>query len=138
ERRPTPARQRSSGGGGHVAASGFGLVGLQGWQDSNPRPTVLETAALPAELHPFAERHSIGGQEGSRSSRASGRPESSVSSTVARGSLGSSSRLIQIDGSPISEAGAMSWKRLAPTWTWRPCDSGWRASNRRQCPGAGL
>ena len=26
----------------------------QGWQDSNPRPTVLETAALPTELHPFA------------------------------------------------------------------------------------
>jgi murein peptide amidase A len=26
----------------------------QGWQDSNPRPTVLETAALPAELHPSA------------------------------------------------------------------------------------
>jgi len=57
----------------------------------------------------------LGGQEGSRPSRASGRPESSVSSTVARGSLGSASRLIQIDGRPISEAGAMSWKRLAPT-----------------------
>ena len=26
----------------------------QGWQDSNPRPAVLETAALPAELHPCA------------------------------------------------------------------------------------
>src|SRR5207244_11216237 len=25
----------------------------QGWQDLNPRPTVLETAALPNELHPF-------------------------------------------------------------------------------------
>src|SRR5262249_38149994 len=25
----------------------------QGWQDSNPRPTVLETAALPTELHPY-------------------------------------------------------------------------------------
>ncbi len=24
----------------------------QGWQDLNPRPTVLETAALPTELHP--------------------------------------------------------------------------------------
>ncbi len=25
----------------------------QGWQDSNPRPAVLETAALPTELHPY-------------------------------------------------------------------------------------
>ena len=25
----------------------------QGWQDSNPRHTVLETVALPTELHPF-------------------------------------------------------------------------------------
>jgi hypothetical protein len=25
----------------------------QGRQDSNPRPAVLETAALPAELHPY-------------------------------------------------------------------------------------
>ncbi len=25
----------------------------QGWQGSNPRPTVLETGALPAELHPY-------------------------------------------------------------------------------------
>ena len=25
----------------------------QGWQGSNPRPTVLETVALPAELHPY-------------------------------------------------------------------------------------
>ena len=24
----------------------------QGWQDSNPRHAVLETAALPTELHP--------------------------------------------------------------------------------------
>ena len=28
----------------------------QGWKDSNPRPTVLETAALPTELHPSARR----------------------------------------------------------------------------------
>src|SRR5690349_12034669 len=109
-------RQRNPGRG-RVPASGagFGLVGLHGWQDSNPRPTVLETAALPAELHPFAGAHSTGGQAGSRPSRASARPESSVSSTVARGSLGSPSRLIQTDGSAISDAGAMSWKRLAPT-----------------------
>ena len=26
-----------------------------GWRDSNPRPAVLETAALPTELHPFAD-----------------------------------------------------------------------------------
>ena len=25
----------------------------QGWQDSNPRHPVLETGALPAELHPY-------------------------------------------------------------------------------------
>lgn len=25
----------------------------QGWQDSNPRHAVLETAALPTELHPY-------------------------------------------------------------------------------------
>ncbi len=28
----------------------------QGWQDSNPRPAVLETAALPAELHPYKKK----------------------------------------------------------------------------------
>src|SRR5712691_179497 len=28
----------------------------QGWSDSNARPAVLETAALPAELHPCAGR----------------------------------------------------------------------------------
>ena len=32
--------------------AGFRLFVLQGWQDLNPRPTVLETAALPTELHP--------------------------------------------------------------------------------------
>jgi hypothetical protein len=30
----------------------------QGWQDLNPRPTVLETAALPTELHPSEGRDS--------------------------------------------------------------------------------
>src|SRR5207248_7604264 len=28
-----------------------------GWRDSNPRPAVLETAALPAELHPCARQY---------------------------------------------------------------------------------
>jgi hypothetical protein len=27
-------------------------VTLHGWQDLNPQPTVLETVALPIELHP--------------------------------------------------------------------------------------
>ncbi len=29
----------------------------QEWKDSNPRPAVLETAALPAELHSFSQHH---------------------------------------------------------------------------------
>src|SRR5690606_17799255 len=31
----------------------------QEWRDSNPRPTVLETAALPTELHSYRLIHSI-------------------------------------------------------------------------------
>ena len=31
------------------------VEGWQGQQGSNPRPTVLETVALPAELYPYAE-----------------------------------------------------------------------------------
>jgi hypothetical protein len=31
---------------------GFGFI-WQGWQDSNLRHTVLETVALPTELHPY-------------------------------------------------------------------------------------
>ena len=27
---------------------------LHGWQDLNPQPTVLETVALPVELHPYS------------------------------------------------------------------------------------
>lgn len=30
----------------------------QGWRDSNPQPLVLETRALPIELHPFEEGNS--------------------------------------------------------------------------------
>ncbi len=33
----------------------LGFFKWQGWQDSNPRPAVLETAALPTELHPCGE-----------------------------------------------------------------------------------
>ena len=29
-----------------------GVTGRQGWEGSNPQPAVLETAALPIELHP--------------------------------------------------------------------------------------
>jgi hypothetical protein len=35
-----------------IATRRTGLDTEQGWRDSNPRPTVLETAALPTELHP--------------------------------------------------------------------------------------
>jgi hypothetical protein len=34
------------------------LPPVQGWKDLNPRPTVLETAALPTELHPSEGRDS--------------------------------------------------------------------------------
>jgi hypothetical protein len=36
----------------------LGLV-WQEWEDSNPRPAVLETAALPAELHSLASYYFI-------------------------------------------------------------------------------
>src|SRR5437016_9593402 len=32
------------------------IVNWQEWRDSNPRPTVLETAALPTELHSFRQK----------------------------------------------------------------------------------
>jgi hypothetical protein len=49
--------------------AGLGLWAVQGWQDSNPRPTVLETAALPTELHPserMVEPTSVYGPTNSR------------------------------------------------------------------------
>ncbi len=41
-----PERQTALG-----AFAGKGRVKWQEWRDSNPRPSVLETDALPAELH---------------------------------------------------------------------------------------
>ena len=38
----------------------------QGKKASNPRPTVLETAALPAELFPFIYLVTYGGPSGTR------------------------------------------------------------------------
>ena len=61
------------------------------------------------------ERHS---GAGTSSSSASGSPERSGSSRSGSGSASSPSRLIQTIFSPSSRAGATSWKRLAPTWTW--------------------
>jgi hypothetical protein len=88
--------------------AGFSLVDPQGWQDSNPRPTVLETAALPTELHPSASAHSTGGQAGSSSSRTSARLDRSVSSAPAWASAGSPRRLIQMVGRRSSLAGTTS------------------------------
>src|SRR5439155_18842620 len=51
------------------------------------------------------------------SASVSARRSRSGSSRVGRGPGGSPSRLIQIDGSLSPVAGAMSWKRLAATWT---------------------
>src|SRR5215207_8300633 len=50
----------------------------------------------------------------------------------------SSSRLIQTLCSPSSSAGAMSWKRLAATWTWPVRSAPIRWKNSSQCPWAGL
>ena len=48
---PPEATTRNAPEAAHLR--GFrGAVTSQGWQDLNPRPTVLETAALPTELHP--------------------------------------------------------------------------------------
>ena len=38
-------------GGAEAFREHFSFKKWQEWQDSNPRPAVLETAALPAELH---------------------------------------------------------------------------------------
>src|SRR5665213_3231419 len=51
-------------------ATDRGLVGLgtdkwQEWRDSNPRPSVLETDALPAELHSFERTGSLAQSAGS-------------------------------------------------------------------------
>src|SRR6478736_834975 len=73
-----------------------------------------------------------------RESRVSARPSNVCSSTSGCGSASSPRRLIQTVRSPSLVAGAMSWKRLAPTWT---CPSGaapLRAKNSCQCAGAGL
>src|SRR3954454_4614966 len=58
----------------------------QGWQDSNPRPTVLETAALPTELHPSAR---LPGTDGTASDQAAA--AGSGSATPARFGRGTSS-----------------------------------------------
>src|SRR5207302_1164386 len=50
-------------------------------------------------------------------SRCSANPSRLWSSTSGWGSGSSPSRLIQMLRSPSPAAGAMSWKRLAPTWT---------------------
>jgi hypothetical protein len=36
----------------------------QGWQESNPQPSLLESAALPIELHPYACAMMIAAREG--------------------------------------------------------------------------
>src|SRR6185369_17578323 len=41
---PLPSRERGWG-------EGANFKGWQEWRDSNPRPSVLETDALPTELH---------------------------------------------------------------------------------------
>src|SRR5579859_3176461 len=43
---------RGGGRRAHILAH----IGWQEWRDSNPRPSVLETDALPAELHSFGPR----------------------------------------------------------------------------------
>src|SRR5262245_5870416 len=78
------------------------------------------------------------GHAGTSSSSVSGRSVRSVSSRSGFGPGSSPSRLIQTFLRPSSRAGAMSWKRLAPTWT---CESRWAvvtSKNRSQCPSAGL
>ena len=71
-------------------------------------------------------------------SRFSARPVKLCSSTSGCGSASSPSRLIQIVRRPSAEAGAMSWKRLAPTWTCCSRSAPLRAKNSSQWAGAGL
>ena len=47
-----PAQRRGADMSQISAGRDAGGGGWQGWQDSNPQPPVLETGALPIELHP--------------------------------------------------------------------------------------
>ena len=76
--------------------------------------------------------------DGASESRLSARPAKLRSSTSGWGSASSPSRLIQIVRRPSVEAGAMSWKRLAATWTWLARSAPLRAKNSAQWAGAGL
>jgi hypothetical protein len=60
----------------NAAASGFNFrkSAWQGQQDSNPRPSVLETDALPTELYPFRRG------EGLPQTPCHGKPEASAKS----------------------------------------------------------
>src|SRR5262245_7842437 len=78
------------------------------------------------------------GHAGTSSSRVSGRSVRSVSSRSGLGSGSSPSRLIQTLLRPSSRAGAMSWKRLAATWTCASRSAVVTSKNRSQCAGAGL
>src|SRR5262249_34703200 len=92
-------------GGGHVVSA------VQA-----PRVLVQH---LRGRLDVFLSRGSDDGHAGTSSSSVSGRFERSVSSRSGSGSGCSSSRLRQTVRRPSSRAGAMSWKRLAATWTCR-------------------
>ena len=59
-----PATSRLSGvRSNHLSYRPLLLNYWQGWRDSNPRRTVLETDALPTELHPYGFN---GGPSGTR------------------------------------------------------------------------
>src|SRR5207245_11347807 len=54
--RPRVCRERLSDGT-YTPNPARAIPGWQRWSDSNARPAVLETAALPAELHPCVRPH---------------------------------------------------------------------------------
>jgi hypothetical protein len=91
----------------------IGAVGVAVEEDDwRPGAVLLQHPSLEAP-----ELLAVLDQLGHSSSAVSGSADKSVSSRVGGGSATSPSRLIQIDGSPSSFAGTMSWKWLCATCT---------------------
>src|SRR5437016_7585898 len=95
--------------------------------DDDPRDGLGVGVRERTDVHPSASESS-----------ASENPLSERSSTSGRGFASSPRRLIQIERSPSSRAGAMSWNRLAATCTWPLRSAPVRAKNSSQWRWAGL
>ena len=99
--------------------------------DGRPSSRLVDRARRSPARRPRSPCRTVRGSTGRARRAWPAAPSRSGSSASRWGSGSSPSRLIQTQGRPSSAHGAMSWKRLAPTWTWR---AGRRRSRRRTPP----